>query len=293
MKDTTVVSELRLHEVQSPLGRELTEREIEALGRHVAQHGLPEIEVDEPWFNGDGGRPVSLTWMIDGQPRSLSFAPSAPAAKPRDLVRDHFERQARGNGGVLVMTQRRIGLDGRRTFERDVHRFPPRGCRSGAPPGPGHGLSRTRARGAGRPKAQATRSSARSGDSGSDSEGSEPPGRLCACGCNSDISHRAPQARYLNTTHADADRQRRKRQRGRVGNPDVSGRDPYLRLDTETFERLRRRVETGCRCNGHHIADPEDGHCCKCGHRRGSAAPFVGFIAAQSAETRRQRKAVV
>ena len=49
-----------------------------------------------------------------------------------------------------------------------------------------------RARGAGRPKAQATRSSALSGDSGSHSEQSEPPGyKPCLCGCGEDISHRA------------------------------------------------------------------------------------------------------
>jgi hypothetical protein len=188
---------------------------------------------------------------------------------------EHLAEQVRIHGGEIITETYRSG----RRVSRRVQRF---AAPSAAPA--------TRARGAGRPRAQATRSSARSGDSGSDGE---PPGRTCACGCRADISHRAPQAKYLNKTHGDADRQRRKRQRSRVGNPDVSGRDPYLRLDTATFERLRRRVEAGCRCNGHHISDPEDGLCCKCGHRRGSAAPFVGFIAAQSAETRRQRKAVV
>jgi hypothetical protein len=134
---------------------------------------------------------------------------------------------------------------------------------------------------------------------GDDSESSEPPSRrLCACGCRSDISHRAPQARYLNETHGNADRQRRKRWLARGWDPGVSFRDgflgdPYSRFEVPTYEQLRRRIEDGCRCNGHHIADGEDRHCIKCGHRRGSAAPFVGFIAAQSAETRRVRKAVV
>ena len=143
------------------------------------------------------------------------------------------------------------------------------------------------------------RRSSGGGDSGSsDSDSSEPPpaGRRCLCGCGLDISHRAPQARYLNDAHAAYVRQRRKRTRARDWNPDVSGRDPYLRFDLEPpkrFEDLRKRIEDGCRCNGDHIADPEDRHCCKCGHRRGEALPFIGFLKAASAETRRLRKAVV
>jgi hypothetical protein len=152
---------------------------------------------------------------------------------------------------------------------------------------------RPRARGAGRPRASATRSSARSGDSGDDSEGSEPPGRLCACGCRSDIGHRAPQARYLNEQHAAAVRQRRKRTRARDWSPDVSRRDPYLRFDVPTLEQLRQRIEQGCRCNGHHIADAEDGHCVKCGHRRGWFLPRAATPPARSAETRRPRNSEV
>jgi hypothetical protein len=138
--------------------------------------------------------------------------------------------------------------------------------------------SQPRPRGAGRPKARASsarRSSERSGDSG---EGSEPPPRLCACGCELDISHRAPQARYASDAHAAYARQRRKRKRERERSnmrPGVSGRDPYLRFDLDPpkrFEDLLARVEGGCRCNGHHIADADDGHCVKCGHRRGVGA---------------------
>lgn len=147
-----------------------------------------------------------------------------------------------------------------------------------------------RARGAGRPKAQATRSSARSGDSG-EGEQSDPE-KPCACGCGEDISHRAPQAKYLNNQHADAHRQRRKRDRERDWSPDVSRRDPYLRFDVPTFEQLRQRIEQGCRCNGHHIANAEDGHCIKCGHRHGWSMPIGYTIAAQSAETRRSREAI-
>jgi hypothetical protein len=150
---------------------------------------------------------------------------------------------------------------------------------------------RPRRRGAGRPKASSTRSSARSGDSG-DSEGSEPPPpRLCSCGCELDISHRPPQARYASDSHAAYARQRRKRDRDRPRDlrPGVTRRDPYLRLDADELERLRRRIETGCRCNGHHIADAEDHHCVKCGHRRGWALPSVMAIPARSAEARRAR----
>ena len=60
-----------------------------------------------------------------------------------------------------------------------------------------------RSESSGRPavRGASRRASARSGGSGSDDgEPSEPPAarRLCACGCGEGISHRAPQARYLN-----------------------------------------------------------------------------------------------
>jgi hypothetical protein len=139
----------------------------------------------------------------------------------------------------------------------------------------------------------ARRSSERSGDSGSDSDSSEPPGRTCGCGCGLDISHRAPQARYASDAHAAYARPRRKRARTRDWSPDVSRRDSYFRFDVPTYEQVRKRIEDGCRCNGSHIADAEDGHCVKCGHRRAWALPAATSIAAGSAETRRPRKAVV
>lgn len=155
---------------------------------------------------------------------------------------------------------------------------------------------RPRARGAGRPAARRSTTSTRAGPS-DDSESSEPPPRRLCAFCGKDIpANRSPKATHCSDRHADRDRQRRKRARARDWNPEVSGRDPYLRFDLEPpkrFEDLRKRIEDGCRCNGDHIADPEDGHCCKCGHRRGEALPFVGFLAAASAETRRPRKAVV
>lgn len=65
-------------------------------------------------------------------------------------------------------------------------------------------------------------------------ESSEPPpvGRLCGCGCQADIAHKAPQARYLNETHAAADRQRRKRER-----------------DNAPTEAEFGLVPSRCRCN--------------------------------------------
>jgi hypothetical protein len=144
-------------------------------------------------------------------------------------------------------------------------------------------------------RSSARRSSERSGDSGDSEGGSEPPPRACACGCGLDISHRALQARYASDSHAAYARQRRKRDRDRDWSREISGRDTYLRFDLEPprrFEDLRKRIEDGCRCNGHHIADGEDRHCIKCGHRRGAALPFARFIAARSAEARRARKPV-
>jgi hypothetical protein len=73
----------------------------------------------------------------------------------------------------------------------------------------------------------------------------------------------------------------------------VSGADPYLRREPEEVARARRRIEEGCRCNGRHIADAEDGHCIKCGHRRGWALPIEFTVPARSAETRRVRSSEV
>jgi hypothetical protein len=148
-----------------------------------------------------------------------------------------------------------------------------------------------RPRGGGRPKGRtssARRSSERSGDSG---EASEPPDRPCQLpGCDRQIpSGRSPKADHCSDRHAALARQWRKRQKERDWSPDVSRRDPYLRVDPEEAARLIRRVEIGCRCNGHHIADPQDHHCIKCGHDRAGAPVRAGSVTARSAETRRPR----
>jgi hypothetical protein len=152
---------------------------------------------------------------------------------------------------------------------------------------------RPRARGAGRPavRGASKRSSAKSGDSGDDSDSSEPPqdGRPpCACGCGLSMVGMRRGAKYLNEAHGSRNRQQRKRWLARgwdpdAPDPDVSLDDPYFRFDGKvSYEMLRKRVEEGCRCNGHHIADPEDGHCIKCGHRRGGNLPSMKTVPARS-----------
>lgn len=149
-----------------------------------------------------------------------------------------------------------------------------------------------RARGAGRPAGRRSSKSSRAGPA-DDSDPPEPPPagrRICECKpeCGADISHRAPQARYLNDTHGATARQRRKRALSRDWNPDTSPRDF---IDQAEYERLRTRFEGGCRCNGHHILDETGAHCIKCGHDRGSDPGGRSYIWARSAETRRARKA--
>lgn len=113
------------------------------------------------------------------------------------------------------------------------------------------------------------RSSERSGDSGSDSESSEPaPRRLCAF-CGKDIpADRSPRATYCTDRHADRDRQRRKRarDRGRANLPvtPITAADRRMwELDDDGRTRLWELVV--CRCNGHHL-EFEEGWCTKCGH---------------------------
>jgi hypothetical protein len=106
--------------------------------------------------------------------------------------------------------------DGSKAYGAEIHAAESSGCARRMSPRP---------RGAGRPAARGSsrRSSAKSGDSGSEDGEAEPPpaGRLCRCGCQASLAH------YLNDTHAATDRQRRKRERdsapseGDVGLPSV------------------------------------------------------------------------
>ena len=222
---------------------------------------LDEFEQAE-WDALSAGKQVKL------QQEARRREQSRTSAQIRAQVRTHGERAREHYSAMSPAAQDALGVTA-------LLRVPAVGVQP-----------RARARGAGRPKAHSTRSSARSGDSGEDGE---PPGRTCGCGCGESIDHRASQARYLDDAHAAADRQRRRRARDRDWAPDVSPRDF---IDQAEHERLVRRVTQGCRCNGHHIADPADGHCLKCGHDRDGAPELAGFIKAVSAETRRPRQAV-
>jgi hypothetical protein len=285
MKDLT-------RELQDRVGRDLTDREIAAIEDLVDQYGLPEkIGAGEPWFTGDTRRPVFLTWMIDGAARTLSLSPSTPTVKPRNLAREHLEKHARTHGGVLITEHRRTGVDGRRTIERTVRRFAPQGRRPDAPPELDRGSPRTRARGAGRPKAQATRSSAQSGDSGSDdSESSEPPavGRLCQLsGCDRDLPPSRPK--YCCDQHADLARKRRERRRDRA-NPDRIAERKLKRLAAaESLERLTaEELPRGCRCSNEGVyRDPEGAWICRaCGRPLNVAVTTRNGYDARMAEIR-------
>ena len=88
--------------IQAGLGRNLIGREVDGIHRLVKEHGTPEIEVGPPRFPGDKQRPVRLTWMVDGQPMPLLIQATAPPEKPRNMVREHLERQARERPGTFV-----------------------------------------------------------------------------------------------------------------------------------------------------------------------------------------------
>ena len=120
-------------------------------------------------------------------------------------------------------------------------------------------VSPRRAESAGRPAVHGAsrRSSARSGDSGEDgSDCSEPPrgGRRCACSCGADISHRVRQARYLNDQHADADRQRRKRERDLLDGVPNSAKACQCAPQGNLVEL---------------VEDSKGGHCFSCGRAGG------------------------
>ena len=155
-----------------------------------------------------------------------------------------------------------------------------------------------RARGAGHPavKGSARRSSARSGDSGDsdpEDEGDVPPpaddGRRSCVGCGRDISHKKAGAKVCSN--------RCERRKLRHADPLTDSRDadPYLNLTAGDHKELRDRALAGCRCNGHHILDPDDGTCLKCGrprdwsHWEATAADRLIRIRAASPECSHER----
>ena len=140
----------------------------------------------------------------------------------------------------------------------------------------------TRRLGTGRPKAQSTRSSARSGDSGDDSSGEsdEPPPRrrLCAC-CGGEIpADRGPRAEYIDDAHSARHRKRQQRERDRerakrtaaVRIPKLDGRDPMHTLEPWVREQLHDLQV--CRCNGKHL-EFDRGSCLRCGRQLPATHP--------------------
>jgi hypothetical protein len=218
--------------------------------------------VDDPAWDPDTDEPVD-TYTATSIPRELF---DTLPLKAQLLIVD--ARQA-ARVGWRQVDQRweSFDIDHHETYTRASGRAP-------------HATrTQPRRRGAGRPavRGASRRSSARSGDSGSeDGESEPPPRRLCAC-CGRDIpADRGPRAKYIDNTHAERDRQRRKRQRDRER--DVRPPTPrpadfwrYYDLTADDLVDLRGLVE--CRCNGRHVEfDP--GECFRCGHwlPRGVAA---------------------
>jgi hypothetical protein len=212
---------------------------------------------------------------------------STPDDEPMAALPDRFDaseeqlRRCQEAGSVVVGRVQTVGPTAkereRRRLSRQKHRLsretPTDRCRPA-------GRARPRERRDGR-RHSGSRSSSRGGDSGDDGE-SEPPagGRLCQCGCQQDISHRAAQARYLNDQHAAADRQRRKRERDEV-NPN---RVVERRLERLTVGDQPRK----CRCSTEGVdKDPEGAWICvACGRPRTVALTAVNSYDARLAEVR-------
>jgi hypothetical protein len=128
-----------------------------------------------------------------------------------------------------------------------------------------------------RRKAAATRASgSRSGQDPGDPDKPEPPqaGRLCQCGCGRSLEHLRRDAQtFGESCRKRVQRAREREERAHLADRlDNHRRDPYLEFEPGELERLRRRVEEGCCCNGHHIPDETGDHCAKCGHDRGALA---------------------
>jgi hypothetical protein len=113
------------------------------------------------------------------------------------------------------------------------------------------------------------RSSAKSGDSGSESESSEPPSRRLCAFCGNDIpASRSPKAEHCSDKHAANDRKRRQRQRDRARDqrPLIPTTADFRRMREITADELARlRSLSVCHCNGRH-QEFEPGSCHRCGH---------------------------
>ena len=151
-----------------------------------------------------------------------------------------------------------------------------------ARPRPTADRPRVRTRGAGRPKAQSSRSSSRSGDSGEDGEG-PPAAEPCSNGCGRPRrAELEPPHRYYCTDECRREHQRarqnesrdRDRARRAAERPGVDRhrRDPYEQLAPHEYEALRKRVNDGCDCNGTRLLLDSPDHCSWCGHETGDSA---------------------
>jgi hypothetical protein len=142
-----------------------------------------------------------------------------------------------------------------------------------------------RAESSGRPRASATRSSARSGDSGDDGAGGssdpERPGpRICACGCGRDVDHLRVDAKYFET----ACRVAAQRARDRANPERVAERSALRQRAEKQFEASGSGPCPGPngavgKCGATLVSrDPEGGlWCVLCGTPRGPLTSPNGF----------------
>lgn len=133
-----------------------------------------------------------------------------------------------------------------------------------------------------------TRGGPDEGDNPADPEpSSDQAGRRFCAGCGRSIDHLR--------AHAETCSPRCRQRKRRHVDPLNQGldADPYLRLSGWEHEALRGRALAGCRCNGHHVLDPDDGTCFKCGHprdwRRWGATAAIRLVQARSVEREHDR----
>ena len=168
--------------------------------------------------------------------------------------------------------------------------FPQPTRRALEPPGPARATSSARPR---ERRDGSRRHATRGGpDEGDNSSGDPEPsgdsaGRRFCVGCGRSIDHLRAHAKACSPKC----RQRKRRHVDPLNQSlDV---DPYLRLSGWEHEALRERALAGCRCNGHHVLDPVDGTCFKCGHprdwRRWDATAAIRVVQARSLEREHDR----
>jgi hypothetical protein len=202
---------------------------------------------------------VAYDTVLDEHPQAARIFSAAA-----HLYREHLERQIGEHGGTIFKRTVRY-RDGRRSNECRVERFQAPGQRQAPADEMRIGARwRPRARGAGRPRAQATRPSGRSGDSGDDGLAEpEPPGARRCAWCSRDISHLNADARVCSPKHRVYVNRARDR-----ANPDRVAERSAAR------QRANGGVWTHlCNCEPKYNGTPkhnlvDKGLCKKCGHPR-------------------------